>query len=236
MSISANTLFHFTPSIDNLVSILKYEFKPQYRTENSLQDLLLKDEEGFETTHVVPMVCFCDLPLSNINEHMKSYGRYALGMSKSWGIKGGLNPLIYLCQRSDLTKTLEKLRNNQNGREFSLLEAYIKPYSSRSKKNIRFYDENEWRYVPIAKKGDDILIKPEVYTNEEKLVEANRKIGERYGLSFEPQDIKYIIIKEDSERGQIIDAIADVKSKYAPDTIKILSSRILSSRQILEDF
>lgn len=236
MSISANTLFHFTPSIDNLVGILKHEFRPQYHLENSLNDLLLEDEEEFEIKHAVPMVCFCDLPLSVISEHMKLYGRYALGMSKMWGIKRGLNPLIYLCQQSDLTKTLEELRNNRNNREFSLLEAYIKPYSSRTQNKIRFYDESEWRYVPIAKKEDDILIRPEVYTNKERLIEANQRIGEKYRLSFEPRDIKYIIIKKDAERGQIIDAIADAKIKYDLDTRKILSSRILSSKQILEDF
>ncbi|PIU57160.1 MAG: hypothetical protein COS88_01980 [Chloroflexi bacterium CG07_land_8_20_14_0_80_51_10] len=57
-TLSADTLFHFTKSQDDLISILTNEFEPRYCIENL----------GFQTENqenlAIPMVCFCDLPLS----------------------------------------------------------------------------------------------------------------------------------------------------------------------------
>ena len=55
------------------------------------------------------MVCFCDLPLSNIDKHINGhsweyegkkevfsgYGKFGLGMYKNWGITNKLNPVSY---------------------------------------------------------------------------------------------------------------------------------------------
>eukprot|EP01034_Spumella_vulgaris_P011525 gene11525-14663_t len=43
-----------------------------------------------------PMVCFCDIPLSRIDEHVGFYGSYGLGLSREWGIRAGLNPVQYI--------------------------------------------------------------------------------------------------------------------------------------------
>ncbi|MGP8217720.1 MAG: hypothetical protein ACLQQ4_19275 [Bacteroidia bacterium] len=54
-TISANTLFHFTPTADILISILKYEFYPRFCLENFIV--------GTKPIEVAfPMVCFCDIP------------------------------------------------------------------------------------------------------------------------------------------------------------------------------
>lgn len=57
----------------------------------------------------VPMVCFCDIPLSMLEKHMNGYewifegrgqkvngyGQFGLGMTKEWGIEMHLNPVAY---------------------------------------------------------------------------------------------------------------------------------------------
>ena len=102
---------------------------------------------------------------------------------------------------------------------------------------IRCYDEREWRYVP-KKTGavGDWSIGPDIYTNKKRLKEANAQNGEQYKLSFGPNDIKYVIVKKESERLSIIDAIEMIKRKYTPNVVRKLTSRILTSKQIEEDF
>jgi Putative abortive phage resistance protein AbiGi, antitoxin len=58
------------------------------------------------------IVCFCDLPLSNLSEHLNFYGNYGIGLTKEWGIGKGINPVIYLSQASELNIQLAKLRTN----------------------------------------------------------------------------------------------------------------------------
>ena len=78
-SISSNSLFHFT-SKDSLLKILESSFRPSYSRET----LYFNDSE---IRVLVPMICFCDIPLSQINNHIATYGEYGIGMSKEWGKK-----------------------------------------------------------------------------------------------------------------------------------------------------
>jgi hypothetical protein len=82
--ISSNTLFHFTDKRENLINILENEFRPHFCLENFnffAHDMNYR--EGFEIA--IPMVCFCDIPLSQARIHMKHYGEYGIGLSKEWG-------------------------------------------------------------------------------------------------------------------------------------------------------
>lgn len=240
MPVSANTLFHFTKNIDNLIGILQNEFKPYYCEEKSLW-CLSEDHAMFDVVWAVPMVCFCDLPLSMVRNHMDDYGEYALGMSKRWGIKKGLNPVIYVCNGSDLAKALFNSNKFEKSERSMNFEAYIKPYEQtrddiKKQKYKRFYDEREWRYVPTQRDDDMLAIGPDIYYYERKLADANKRIGDKYRLSFGPNDIKYIVIHSEEERLRIIDTIEDVKGRYPSRIVKKLTSRILSSRQIKDDF
>lgn len=106
--LSANTLFHFT-SKDALLGILKTGFRPAYSDEFG-HDVIGRSL----STITIPMVCFCDLPLSRLDNHIKGfdwehngekqfskkYGNFGLGMSKEWGITKRLNPVLYATQES----------------------------------------------------------------------------------------------------------------------------------------
>jgi hypothetical protein len=84
MNISSNTLFHFTDKIENVISILKEEFRPHFCLED-LNDFVAPDDRIEELEHAIPMVCFCDIPLSQSMNHRKTYGNYGIGLSKEWG-------------------------------------------------------------------------------------------------------------------------------------------------------
>jgi hypothetical protein len=77
-TLSANTLFHFTNSFDNLEGILTNEFYPRYCLENF--DVILAELLDLREL-AIPMISFCDIPLSQIRKHVGYYGCYAIGLT-----------------------------------------------------------------------------------------------------------------------------------------------------------
>ena len=58
------TLFHFTNTGDNIISILKNGLKYSY----------CKEELNNEYILGIPMISFCDIPISRSYEHESKYG------------------------------------------------------------------------------------------------------------------------------------------------------------------
>ena len=69
-------------------------------------------------------------------------------------------------------------------------------------------------------------------------MKANRKLEiDDVKLSFDANDIKYIIIRDENKRNKIIDRVIDIKgSRYDRDTVNRLVSRIITVKQIRDDF
>jgi hypothetical protein len=83
MKSKSHTLFHFTDSIDTLLSILQSGFWPRYCAE----DFRWYNEAMGYVSY--PIVSFCDIPLTRIREHTDFYGKFGIGMSRDWGISAG---------------------------------------------------------------------------------------------------------------------------------------------------
>lgn len=170
---SANTLFHFTPSKRNLLGILNEGFYPKYSKEdiNVLPTLYYWYCEYV----YIPMVCFCDITLSQIKPHMEKYGYYGIGLKKEWGIRNGLNPVSYVIKKSDYYKAFDKIVNYLGSikyanavkdeiQEYDLsqltvwhlprFQFYSKPYKGNLYRKdeiihkVNFYEEREWRFIP----------------------------------------------------------------------------------------
>lgn len=73
------------------------------------------------------------------------------------------------------------------------------------------------------------------YENSITIANANEKM-KIHKLEFIPQDIKYIIVKDENEIFPMITAMKEIKDKYDKRTLEILTSRIITSEQILFDF
>ncbi len=100
MALSAQTLFHFT-KFQHLKGIIKERaFLPRlsFETFMNIEDYIV----------AYPMVCFCDIPLSQIYSHAINYSRNGIGLSKDWGVKKGLNPVFYLQKESFPTKIIQE--------------------------------------------------------------------------------------------------------------------------------
>ncbi len=247
-TISANSLFHFT-SYANLIGILTNEFWPRYSVEEHY------NKEGSPHKIAFPMVCFCDLPLAHISEHISTYGQYGLGMTKKWAIANRLNPVLYIENSSYLAEKLDHILTdnweNVNAMPInSMLSArdsaialfmHTKPYEGYQERNgtrkmKRFYDEHEWRYVPrIGSLGGDELHLIGAML-EENVLQSKNDLLREYKIGFEPKDIQYVIIGKEAERGHVIEAIETIKTrKYDLTQVKLLTSKIVSAEQISTD-
>lgn len=242
MPVSSNSLFHFTNSIKNIESILKEDFIPNCSLEN-----LFSGDDKIEFAY--PVVCFCDIPLSQVKEHINVYGNYGIGLSKTWGITNGLNPVLYIETTSNLAINindifdyiilLTKQKNTEKaGLSFKQILKHIKSYEGDFNKNgrvypsYRFYNEREWRYLP-----EIIESLNKVGFNHYETRLAFNKRYEHLRLRFTPEDIKYIIIENEAEIGEMIRIIRNLKGdKYSMTQVEKLITRIISAEQILNDF
>ena len=199
------------------------------------------------------MVSFCDIKISQLKDHIEKYGYYGIGLSKKWAFEKGLNPAIYLNDRSHFPEAfIENILSNNNtsdkkeiDRNYALLDAfrYMKNYEGRLERkgelneNYCFAEEREWRYVPKMNpdKFEDFISEDELDENNTKEVNDHRLSDER--LYFNPDQILYLIVKEESEIEEFINHIRDVKSeKYSHRDVERLMTRIISCERILNDF
>ncbi|MEH3415220.1 abortive infection system antitoxin AbiGi family protein [Phytobacter diazotrophicus] len=251
MSLHPEILFHFTDR-DGLLKILEHTFKISYARER-IQGRNETREFG------IPMVSFCDIKLSDLKDHIDKYGDYGIGLNKSWANSKGLNPVWYVNKNSEFpdgfTSALNALYRqmdliiddkehkefNKNYMKFMDTYRYLKNYEGDLKRsgfeveNYRFADEKEWRFVPSINEEDILPLVPitRIRTKQQKK-EYNDKISHLH-LSFEPKDIKYIIVKNDNDILDIINHLKIVKNRFSPDEVMQLQTRILTTEQIKTD-
>lgn len=84
-----SSLFHYTKSIDILFNILTDGLIPNYCYED------LSYEQNPNRGIGIPMVSFCDIPLSKTSLFIERYGKYAIGLTKKWVDNKRINPILY---------------------------------------------------------------------------------------------------------------------------------------------
>ena len=99
--ISSSTLFNFTDNIEFLINNLQNGF----HCGTHYEKLPLKND-GYR----VPMACFCDIPLSLIKEHFDWYGKYGIGIKRSYARELGVKPIWYITSEDQFVKLLVKNR------------------------------------------------------------------------------------------------------------------------------
>lgn len=257
MPTSAQTIFHYTNDFSSLHAIIENGFYPSYC------------KESFRTPSevrrfAVPMVSFCDIPLSGVKEHMVKYGEYAIGLSIEWAVSNHLNPVTYLEPHSHLTiglagimnfvmedwhdklseEEFERFYNNTYKGALTILYS-IKPYIGSltidgKTTDYKFYDEREWRYTPIIDLDDVGDYKDIFWENEFKEKEQlfpNKPHFKKYKIDFSVNDIKYIIVKDASEVSKLIAALDKQPRLFKTQAERdLLMTKILTAQQIKQDF
>ncbi len=162
--------------------------------------------------------------MSLLVNHIATYGNYGLGMTKEWGLRKGLNPVIYFNRNSYLANQFSVLTTRPTP-AFSQIMGYMKPYEGNlyrggeiKKEDVRFYDEHEWRYVPDSSIMVDnhigLFLQHHAYMNPEELANANRKLeAESTRLSFSADDVKYIIVEDENQIVNMIKNLRNIKER-----------------------
>jgi hypothetical protein len=249
MGLSSNSIIHFTNTKDKLKGILIDNFKIKY----CLEEIVFDDESP--VCYAAPMVSFCDIPFSEVKNHISNYGPYGIGLTKEWAERNKLNPVLYLAKLSSLAKSYwaiyskyiiesKKYLTQFNDAENALVDLlrYMKNYQNdliragKVIKEYRFSDEREWRFVPPISKDYHLVLPKDFYDSDEEKVAANAKL-ESLRLEFEPNDIKYIIIEKDSEISEFLDLLRTSKGKkYSYSDVERLMTRLMTTEQIVSDF
>ena len=238
----SNTLFHFTKNEDVLFNILKNGFWPKY----CLEDIRWQNSIEFVA---FPMVCFCDIPLARITDHVSFYGSYGIGLSRKWAEKNNLNPLLYISEGSNLCSAIQRIFSHSLESsskddmkpitDCRYLVAHSKPDVGQmiidgNPVSKEFYQESEWRFVPSNEKVPNFMLEKEFF--DEEAVEMNNNLSrEHSSLRFLPSDICYIFVPKDSDIPNVINFIQQDLDQYPNADQKVLFSRVTSLESIVRD-
>lgn len=173
-SIVSSSLLHFTRRFSSLKGILSKGLRYSYCNESFpkavVNNVLHKDEDGFTPNNIyanaaitgdvlIPMVSFCDVPLTRAGIHANSYGKYIIGIDKEMArsIYSTLMPVQYMSSEryryavselsmlkcSDLAR-----KNSQVDDSINMILSSSKQYEiTRKGKPVMCYNEREWRCV-----------------------------------------------------------------------------------------
>jgi hypothetical protein len=218
--VSTKELFHFTKSIENLKSIIDQEFAVQY----SVEDLVLSEGEEYKRW-AFPMICFCDIPLNLVQNHIQIYGGFGIGINRqAANVAMKLNPVIYI-DESELKVYLNKIKNYLKSTdglfvletEINNLNKYLKKYKGDYDrigceliKDYIYYNEREWRYTPpIELTGKSYILENEFGS----IGERNETLHKFNAYIYvEITDIEYLIVKTEKEKAEM-DVFMKTKDK-----------------------
>ncbi|WP_405352268.1 abortive infection system antitoxin AbiGi family protein [Nonlabens sp. Asnod3-H03] len=250
-SLYPTSLFHFT-SKEALYAILKSTFRVSYAREKIYAPNSTRE-------FAVPMVSFCDIKMADLKYFIeKDYGNFGIGLTKDWANRMSLNPVMYVNQHCDVAdrfndglrsvyatlghKSNEMTYRNRGYHNLMNTYRYMKNYEgdlireNGTTPNYRFADEREWRYVPAFETENVEPFVPisRIDTRAKKQSYNNRI--RHLNLSFQPDDIKYLIVEKDDDILDLIEHLNVAKEIFDSDTKKRLTSRIITLEQIINDF
>lgn len=250
MAVSSSSVVHYTSNLDNLKGIIENGFRLKYCSE------IIKIHPSNSLGGAFPMVCFCDIPLMEIRNHVEAYGCYGIGLSKKWAKNKGLNPVIYIEHNSNFGKTLfsqmDEVKTALNSTNDDLAQklavyflqtiAYLKNYDGQLDRakaiaDYIFYNEREWRYVlktDLLPKDASFFVSIQNYKKEKD--KYNSVLKDTY-LTFEPSDISYIIVKEENEIPKLIKHLKTVfNDKCTAGQLDIVITKLIAIENINNDF
>ena len=136
------------------------------------------------------IVCFCDIPVSDLGIHMGKYGEFGLSFQKSFLLQKGANPVFYLAEESTfytkpydfdemingISSFFSKLMFSSTDREdvgdfdrfMASIFSFMKPFDKATEYDNEgnYYMEREWRVLDeVDFKLEDVfrIILPKSY-------------------------------------------------------------------------
>ncbi|ORL68519.1 hypothetical protein B7H19_15690 [Pseudomonas putida] len=245
MTPKSNALFHFTKSMETLKHILRGGFWPRY----CLEDVSWLGYEQYDYV-AYPMVCFCEIPLSRISDHVDFYGKFGVGLTRQWAEKNGLNPVFYVSGGNNITGTFRAFNELATIKDNDTLTinlktvmrellAFSKPtvgkmfYEEQPVDKV-FYQESEWRYVPKHPEVTPYVTRKK-HDDEDVRISLNEKTRQHAMLKIAPSDVRYIFVRQDSDIPEVINFIQAELDHHPSADLKVLMSRVVSLESLRYD-
>lgn len=220
--IYSTSYFHYTRDLNTLIQILQNGFIGSFCRED------FQYNKQLFSLHI-PMVSFCDLPLSQITNI--TYGDYAIGMSSVWGNKEKLTPICYFPKlaTNPLTKYISKTacsfyNGNIIARNATIV-AYAKP------KN---------KYITNGHPSDNYKEKEcrKVLPNSIQLEEPREKQCPSLRLKFTEKDISFIIVANESDRMHLLSSLQTWTTIGGNQLTNqgLLCTKILTKKDVCDNF
>lgn len=222
--LSSTTLFNFTDKLEYLLNNLQ---------EGIYCSTTLEKLPQRNTYYRVPMACFCDIPLSLIKEHFNWYGRYGIGIRRTYARSLGVKPVWYITQENSLVSHLTRTRQLADYERKHLLP-YLKQFigyqldREGKLKRKKFYDEREWRYLPDAELTEALF-------GQLKTDSLEPAPSTSFAMPLNPVEIEYIIIEHDADIEPLLKVLKKMSSKNKI-SYETLVSKIITAKQIERDF
>lgn len=222
--LSSTTLFNFTDKLEFLLSNLQ---------EGIYCNASIEKLPQRNAYYRVPMACFCDIPLSLIKEHFSWYGRYGIGIRRTYARSLGVKPVWYITSENSLVNKLSKTKELSEQERKHLLP-YLKQFigyqadKEGKQKRKKFYDEREWRYLP-----DNNLVEP--LFGLSKISEAVLPFKKSHNMPLDPCEIEYIIIELEKDMEPLLKVLKKLSLKHELG-YESLVSKIMTAKQIERDF
>lgn len=107
--INSSSLCHFTKEMTTLKAIISKGLRFSYALEKYSQEIIKSglmpfcpetlNETSLNCYVAIPMISFCDIPITRASEHIAHYGKYMIGFNKknlASAYENVLNPVIYV--------------------------------------------------------------------------------------------------------------------------------------------
>ena len=155
------------------------------------------------------VVCFADLRRSELKVHMRNFSSEVyVKMSKDWAIRKNVSPVTYYSEKSTLSSAIYRAlidyaAKHKDEREIfypvnlmlGLLKQYRGHYYDKnlkafSTREVCFYLEREWRYLPLVMDGEAYYMEESDFLNESlRRAKQQELVEHKYVLDFAWDDI-----------------------------------------------
>ena len=194
MRIYSNSFFHYTKDLNSLKGILQNGFKVHFCKE------AIYSADGKTSYAGIPMVCFCDIPLSHISEIKYAQSKIGIGMKRTWGIQHKLQPVFYYPNSKECHSTRMVIEANRSFNEDkSNIHAFgflgiSKPLYDLSLSKECNYIDREWR--KIYESRNQYQWKTHIECDEFFMTGKHSQKHVGSPLKFDINDIECIIVGE----------------------------------------
>lgn len=196
--------------------------------------------------------------------HTAFYGEYGIAFSKQWGVSHNLQPVHYVNPESSFTRDIASAFEamiDDDGINSSIVNdminrlSFSKPLQGQMIRTVNrkkvyyskvFHDEREWRFIPpvdaLEEVGLERIIYKDYIQNDLNLINEGIATADykTIGLSFDYEDIKYLVVPDNEARERLIDLLwAVLDSIHGEDNHRrkaILISKIIVLDEINKDF